>query len=129
MNRKGFTLLELLVVITILSIIIIFLIPNTFAMLEKGNKENCQSLIDSIESSAKMYVMNNKYKLGFECNSPKNIKFKTLVNSGDLALGESNQLINPLTNEEISLENTVEVIFDCDTKEFSYQVNGINCTE
>ena len=127
MNKKGFTLVEVLVVLAILAILLLLVVPNMFTIMDKNKEKSCNSLRTNIESAAKLYVTNNKYDLEFTCGSTKEITLQTLVDSGDLKL-EDNTLTNPLTEEEIPLTNTVSVTYDCNTKEFIYTVNGINCT-
>ncbi len=127
MNRKGFTLVEVIVVIAIIAILLLVLVPNVFVMIDKNNKKSCNNLKDNIESAAKIYVTNNKYDLGFGCNTPKNITFKTLVDSGDLELN-GGTLENPFTGSEVNLDsNYVKVTYDCNNKSFSYEVYGIDC--
>lgn len=123
MNRKGFTLIEAIMVIAIIALLSIILVPNVMVFLNKNNKNSCEKVIDNIKSATKMYVNQNKYELGFTCNTSKEITLKTLVDNGNI----TSPIINPVTKTEISLENKVIVIFDCKTKEFSYEVNGINC--
>lgn len=128
MNRKGFTLIEVLIVIAILAIIMILLVPNIFILVEKNEQNSCNTIIKNIESAAKIYVSENKYDLGFTCGGTKNITFQTLVDSGDLVLDSTGKIINPITNKEILLNNIVEVTYNCTTKEFVYQVNDVDCT-
>lgn len=128
-NKKGFTLIEVIVVIVIIVILSLILIPNVMLFINKNNINSCEKLITNIESSAKIYVSENKYNLGFDCSDPsktKTIKLKTLVDEGDL----SSPIINPKTKEEIDLNKTeikVKVTYNCDNKTFTYKVEGIEC--
>lgn len=133
MNKKGFTLVEVILVLAIMSIILLILVPNVFVMINKNNEKSCNSLINNIESAAKIYVTNNKYNLGFSCPtedliSTIEITLQTLVDSGDLTI-EGDTIINPVTDNKVELTNKVEVSYNCNTKEFSYAVNGIVCTK
>jgi len=127
MKRKGFTLVEVIVVLAILAILLLLLVPGAFAIFAKSKEKSCTSLIGNIESAAKVYVTNNKYDLNFVCGGTKDITLQTLIDSGDLTL-EDDEFVNPLTDEEIALSNTVSVTYDCDTKSFLYVVNGISCS-
>lgn len=129
MNRKGFTLVEVIMVIVIMVLLLLVLVPNVFVLLNKNNEKSCNSLIDNIESAAKMYVTNNKYDLGFSCGSSQEITLRTLINSGDLKTDNSGKIINPIDNVEIPLETKVVVTYNCSTNTFSYEVNGIACTK
>ena len=125
MNKKGFTLIEVIMVIAIITILSLILIPNVMVLINENKKRSCEKMIDNIESAAKMYVNQNKYELGFDCvdNKTKEITLKTLVDAGYLG----GELVNPINKEEISLESKVLVTYDCSVKEFKYKVNNINC--
>ena len=136
MNRKGFTLVEVLLTLAILALILIILVPNVFVLVEKNNIKSCENLIKNIESSAKIYVSSNKYNLGIKCydeNNPEDTILKRtlndLIKSGDLATDSSGKITNPAKkNSEILLSNVVNVTYNCSTKEFNYEVTGIDCT-
>ena len=124
MNRKGFTLIEVIMVIAIIAILSIILAPNVMVLINKNNERSCEKMIDNIKSATKMYVNQNKYELGFDCSgTPKEITLKTLVDAGYLG----GELVNPINKEEISLESKVLVTYDCSVKGFKYKVNNINC--
>ena len=91
----------------------------------KNNKDMCYKLKDNIESAAKMYVNENKYELGFNCEgNPIEIGLSTLIDTGKI----SSPVINPVTNKPVSNDDVkVEVKYDCGTKNFTYKVSGIDC--
>ena len=97
MNRKGFTLIEVIMVIAIIAILSIILIPNVMVLINENKKRSCEKMIDNIESAAKMYVNQNKYELGFDCvdNKTKEITLKTLVDAGYLG----GELVNPINKK------------------------------
>lgn len=130
MNKKGFTLVEVILAIAIMALLVLILVPNVIALLNKNNVKSCNNLKSNIESAAKMYVTNNKYKLGFKCDTPKNITFKTLVDSGDLKLDSTGKLTNPIDKTVIDLEkNKVTVVYSCSNNTFTYTVNDIDCSK
>ena len=109
MNKKGFTLIEVIVVIVIIVILSLILIPNVMLFINKNDINSCEKLITNIESSAKIYVSENKYTLGFDCsNTSKTITLQQLVEEGDL-------------------NTTIAVTYNCKDKTFTYKVNGIVC--
>lgn len=130
MNRKGFTLVEVIVVIAILAVLLLILVPNVFVLLEKNNTKSCENLKKNIESSAKMYVTNNKYNLNIKCFDANNsdsttleIKFQTLIDSGDLTPNTTGKITNPIDDKEILLDKSIiKVTYDCNTKEFNYDI-------
>lgn len=130
MNRRGFALIEIIMVIVIMGLLILILVPNVFVLINKSNEKSCNSLINNIESAATLYVTNNKYDLDFSCDEPEDITLDTLIKSGDLKTDSSGKIVNPVTNSVIDPNTiTVTVIYDCNTKMFNYTVNDITCTK
>lgn len=142
MNKKGFTLIEVIMVIAIITILSLILIPNVMVLIDENKKRSCEKMIDNIESAAKMYVNQNKYELGFDCdddNKTKGITLETLVNAGylggDILKNEEypfGYIVNPVGNTKIDLdneENKVSVTYNCVNKTFTYVVKGIKCSE
>lgn len=120
MNKKGFTLIETIMVIAILALLMLILVPNVISLINKNNIKSCQNLEASIKNAAKVYVTNNKYQLGFSCGTEKEIKIQDLIDSGDLKLTD-NKLVNPKNNDTISPNETVvKVTYDCNKKTFTY---------
>ena len=133
MNKKGFTLIETIMVIAILALLMLILVPNVITLINKNNIKSCHSLEDSIKNATKIYVTNNKYQLGFSCDTTKEIKIQDLkeikiqdlIDSGDLKLTD-NKLVNPKDNSTILLNETVKVTYNCTTKNFTYDFT-LNC--
>ena len=98
---------------------------NCRVLINKNNSKSCHNLEESIINATKMYVTNNKYELGFSCNDTKSLKIQDLVNSGDLKISDG-ELTNPVDNSSISLENTINIKYNCNTKEFTYEFS-LNC--
>lgn len=128
MNKKGFTLVEVIMVIAIIALLSLLLVPNVIGLINKNNIESCENLKDNIESAAKIYVNNNKYDLNIKCydsnkkdDTTLKISLQTLVNSGDLKTDKNSKIINPIDDAEIDLTSTVEVTYDCDSRTFSYE--------
>lgn len=126
MNKKGFTLIETIMVIAILALLMLILVPNVITLINKNNIKSCQNLEASIKNAAKVYVANNKYQLGFSCDTAKEIAIQTLVDSGDLKLTD-NKLVNPVSGKDIPLNSTIKVTYNCTTKDFGYEFK-LNCS-
>lgn len=136
MNKKGFTLVEVILTIAIMALLLIILIPNIFSLISKNKESSCNSLRDNIISAAKMYVTENKYNLEFTCpeEEEKVITLETLIDNGYLELDNTNTIKNPATDEVLYSSDikgivTVSVIYNCTNKEFSYNVEGISCVD
>ncbi|MGM9882394.1 MAG: type II secretion system protein [Bacilli bacterium] len=126
MNKKGFTLIEVIMVIAIIGLLSVILVPNVIGLIEKNKIESCKEVQENIISATKIYVANNKYELGFSCGTAKEIKLADLLLSGDL----NGPVINPITDTEVK-SVYVEATYDCSNKTFSYNLvdddNELNC--
>ena len=130
MNKKGFTLIETIMVIAILALLMLILVPNVISLINKNNIKSCQNLEASIKNAAKVYAANNKYQLGFSCNASETtsivkIPIQDLIDSGDLKLQNDN-LVNPKNNSTIKQDKEITVKYDCDKKIFTYDFT-LNC--
>lgn len=134
MNKKGFTLVEVLVVIAIIALLVFILVPNVFTMINKNNEKSCNNIINNIKSSAKLYITYNKYDLGIKCYDQNNVEDTTttinlqkLIDTGNLTTDSTGMIINPIDKKEFSLENSkVSITYNCSTKEFTYNVEAVD---
>lgn len=126
MNRKGFTLIEVIMVIAIIGLLSIILVPNVIDLIEENKIESCKEVRENIISATKIYVANNKYELGFSCDTSKGVKLSDLLLSGYL----KGPVINPITDTVVN-SVYVDVTYDCNKKTFSYNLvdaaNELNC--
>lgn len=117
-NKKGFTLIETLMVIALIGIISLILVPNVIFLINKNKKESCENLKKNIISATKIYVNENKYDLNFTCDDPIKISISTLIEVGKL----SSDIKNPINDEDLTTKE-IEVKFNCQTKQFTYNFN------
>lgn len=120
MNNKGFTLLEVILVVAILGVITLIIVPSVSSLLNKNKNEQYENLKKSIISAAKMYVSDNRYEFDINCTNniyEFDIELNKLVDAGDL----SSPVIDPRDKSEISLSNVVSVTYNCTNKNFSYE--------
>lgn len=125
MNKKGFTLIELLMVIALIAIISMILIPNVINMISTNKQKSCENLKKNIISATKLYVNENKYDLGFTCDTTKNIPISKLIKAGKLDGDIDGAIKNPINNENLT-SKSVTVKFNCQTKQFTYDFD-YNC--
>ena len=76
MNKKGFTLVELVATIALLGIIAIISFVSINGVINQSKVDNCKSLVGNIKSAAKEYVSDNRYKLN--SYNDLNITVKTI---------------------------------------------------
>lgn len=131
MNNKGFTLIEMIMVIAILAMLAVLTTPNVIKMINKNKADNYNSVIDSIVASCDLYTSDNRYNLSFNDTCPTEsesstiteistfITLQDLVNSKDI----STPIRNECTNEELSYDTIkITITLDCKTKNFSYKI-------
>ena len=100
MNRKGFTLIELIATIALLGVIVTISFVSINKVLETGKKNDCVALVQSIKSASKEYASDNRYNRNFTntiSNNTKDLNVKVLVDEHYL----SKPIINPFDNQEI----------------------------
>lgn len=117
MQKKGFTLVELLVVIVIISLIVLIAVPSIIAINKNINKRLYESKKELINSSAEMYANNNPDI--FNGRTEVKVTVGELISKGyieaDVENGEGNCsdasgcMINP-TNKESMNEKWVIII-------------------
>lgn len=110
-NKKGFTLVELIVVIAILGILALFLVPQFMGYSQDAKDQVAQSNVRTVWEAAKIAETKAEYD--------KDIKDKTtLVNEMKDKLGTS----FTISDSNVTLKgNTLEVIG------VSYETNGVAC--
>lgn len=131
MNNKGFTLIEMIMVIAILAMLAVLTTPNVIKMINKNKADNYNSVIDSIVASCDLYTSDNRYNLSFNNTCPTEsesstiteistfITLQDLVNSKDI----STPIRNECTNEELNYDTIkITITLDCKTKNFSYKI-------
>ena len=137
LNYKGFTLVELLAVIAIMGMLAVIMVPTISGVIEENKKNNSENLKNSIKSSARAYISDNRYEIKLDNNSCNNntrniisidntsisdskITVKLLVDKGYLKSNSGN-IINPETNNPINKgESNIEVKYNCSSKDFEY---------
>lgn len=139
LNYKGFTLVELLAVIAIMGMLAVIMVPTISGVIEENKKNSLSNLKNSIKSSARAYISDNRYEIKLDNKSCNNnntkreifsinnktileskITVELLVNEGYLK-SNSGEIINPETNKTINKgESNIEVKYNCSSKDFEY---------
>lgn len=124
MIKKGFTLVELLAVIAVLSIISMIAFPIVSDIIDNSEKKAYEQQIKSIEKASEKWVANNSRAL-IEIDADDNmvkkscyITVSTLQNQGYINV---DKVINPLDDTSMS-DYIVELNYHSDSQQYSYKV-------
>lgn len=106
MNRKGFTLIELITTIALLAIIALIAFVTITKVIEKSKVSNCNSLVSNINKAASEYVSDHRYDSSFVRNVKEqpNGEYTGTITANTLISGKYLQapIVNPFTNEKIT---------------------------
>ena len=134
LNNKGFTLVEVLAVVVILSIIIAIMVPNVNYLIDKQKEETLKSIKNSINSAATVYISDNKYEVNVLNSCPDNptendtlevtkddeiidskISVSKLMDLGNL---KRMDIKNPKTDKLLNTDASyAEIKYDCTKKD------------
>ena len=144
LNYKGFTLIELLAVIAIMGMLAVIMVPTISGVIEENKNNSSNNLKNSIKSSARAYISDNRYEIRLDgsCTNStekKNITFidnesitgskitvKLLIEKGYLK-SNSDDIINPETNRPIDANSSYIIVkYNCSSKDYEYGEPKIN---
>ena len=134
--KKGFTLVELIAVIVILSLILALIVPKVFQTIDESKKKSCDIQLKYIVDAASTYFVKNRYNrvdvnniLTYDDaamnSSGINIKLSKLIGSYLL----KGTIKNPVTDQAFDPENTYVNVKNNNSK-FIYTVlicDGSSC--
>ena len=91
--KKGFTLIELMAIFTLMGIILIITLPQMTSLLKKSGKESYENFEKSVYLATEAYIADKKINV----TDPVNIYVSDIVASGYL----KSTLRNPETNNQL----------------------------
>ena len=109
MNKKAFTLAELLGVIVLLGIVAIIAVTTITTSLKEGREKTCLAQKQNIIEAAKAWVIDNPYV-------DKTLSVKDLQIQGYLEA----EFKNPMTGDNYSEYSKVTIRYDAETQKYSY---------
>ena len=124
-KQKGFTLMELLVVISVLSIILVISIPTIIGQLNKSKEKAKENQINFIIDGAKKYVAQVYSDLIWQEDGDvkkAEVTLKELYEQGYMDL----PIIDPITNEAYDPETTMVVVYKDANDNISFEYVDIN---
>ena len=130
LNKKGFTLIEMLITIAILAVLSLIAIPTVNSLIKRQQDNAIKEIIESVETSALNYVKENKWDLAWiKCSNTtdtdsEDITIKELVETDYLSQIPK----NPKDQKEFDLENNnyyVKVTYNCQSKTFTVDSSNL----
>ena len=112
MNKKGFTIVELLVTITLLAIISTISVISITSFINKNKENNYEILKNTILQASKGYVTDNRYG-----NIEPSITAQYLLDNHYITSG----LTDPKTGKNIDL-NSVVITITYQNKNYTYEI-------
>ena len=112
MNKKGFTIVELLVTITLLAIISTIAAISITSFINKNKENNYEILKNTILEASKEYVADNRYG-----NIDSSITAQYLLDNHYI----TSSLTDPKTGKNIDL-NSVVITITYQNKNYTYEI-------
>lgn len=127
MNKKGFTLIELIATIALLAIIALISFVSVNKILDTSKINDCETLVNNLKTSAKEYASDNRYSKNIDIEQ---FTALTLVTNNYL----TTPIINPFTKEEINPDSikinvTLNANYTVKSVDITNNGNIINCSE
>lgn len=115
MKNKGFTLIELIITITLVAVISLSIGVSVSGMLSRQKEKQAEELKKTIEEAACVYSE-------VEDTSATSVTLKTLIEAGLL----DKDLTNPITKIPLEENDKVEIIWDNFEKICTYKFPGLD---
>lgn len=122
--KKGFTLIELIAVIVVLSVVAIIVFPNISEVIISSKKTLHDVQISDIEASAKKWATDNIDKLDPYYENIIYVSLATIQESGYL---EKEDILDPLTKNK--MEGCIQIQYDLNNKKYSYKYQEEDCND
>lgn len=119
--KKGFTLIEILVVIGIIGLLSVFLVPNLLGARDRGKEAAVRGVMHTVQLAVEAYQMENEvYPIA------KNISLPTLCRDYLLAGGYVAAIPkNPFTGKEYTESDTSgRIVYSYDDPSDKYTLTG-----
>lgn len=116
MNRKGFTLVEIIGVVTVLALILIVAVPSLTKTLKRNEQKKYDDYIDNLKMAAENYVV-SKLKEGLVIGDYFIVSLGDLIDSGYV----NDTVTNPQNDQKLTRNTIIKVKKDLDNT-FKYNI-------
>ena len=102
LNQKGFTLIELVIVLAVIGILSTFMVPKFTSIQDRAKEQSLKMVVKSIQVALETYYLSEgTYVKGQDITIDQLIK-----QLKDKKLIHVDQLLNPFTNNEFTAEDS-----------------------
>ncbi len=121
MKNKGFTLIEVLVVIGIIGLLAVFLVPNLLGAQDRAKDAAVQSVMHSVQLAVEAYNMENESYPIAKNITLRNLCDNYLITGGYLASIPK----NPFTGKEYTESDAAgKIMYDYSDVDGKYTITG-----
>ena len=120
MNKKGFTLIELMAVIILLGVLALIATVTINNTLKENKQEACEMQLKNIKGGAENWASKNVFELPSENGGTAVLTLKELKDAGFIA----KDIKNPKTNE--LFDDSIEIKITRVDNNYTYEV-GVEC--
>ena len=99
MNAKGFTLIEMVLVLFVISILMLLIIPNVVTQKQKVDAQGTKALVTVVQTQVELYEME------FDANAATFEKLRTADYLSEAQLKQANLKLE-LSNGKVSIKTT-----------------------
>lgn len=111
-NKKGFTLIEVSISITLILLLALLVVPNIINMSDNSKEKMFNTKIELALTGAYKYGKDNIDDLNNNC---KEVTIGYLIEEGYISGDDETSLINPITNESMN-DTIICVYYDKEVK-------------
>ena len=120
--KKGFTLIELIAVIVILSAVALIVFPNINKVIISSRKRLHDEQIQDINKSAEKWATDNIELLDSYHLNTTYVSLSVIQSGGYL---EKEKVLDPLTKKE--MDGCIQIQYDLNNKKYNYDYEELTC--
>lgn len=124
MNNKGFSLIELIIVISLIAVVSIIIVNLGKSTLSLTEEEAYKIIQTNIINATGKYILECENKL-IECSYKWNDNKTSIKASNLIEAGYFDTIINPINNKDISDCLVIEI--ELDNEKYKYKINDKDC--
>ena len=132
-NNKGFTLVEVLAVVVIISVLVAIMAPNINNLIVNQKRNSKEETKNSVKSAARMYISDNKYEITVNgtCNTPDmklNVSKSGEINNSVITVKKLIELglLKTKSNDPLNNNNNNYVLIKYDCRKKDLIIDKVN---